>query len=114
MATEIANIVHAIATCHGVIGEYIRRQGFTGAFNRAGTGDYTLTLLEPVGAIAQGNAVAIVQPNGAQLHQVEIDNVDGSTIRCRFYDDAGVAQDASTFGIVVYRMPQGLGDESGT
>lgn len=111
MALEFPNVIHAGATILGVLNEYIKRSGFSGVVAKTGTGVYVLTLTEPVGPRADGNAMVFVTPGSPAICAALIDAVDGSTVTITCLDAAGVATDVGFLGVTVVRMPVGVGGE---
>lgn len=102
---EIANLVHALATCQGTGEAYIQQQGFRGLFVRSSAGVYVLTLETPLGARALGNAMVLIGTSEPRVQQARIDGVDGSTVEVTLLDAAGVAADTTHLNVCVLRMP---------
>jgi hypothetical protein len=112
MAIEIANIVHAAATCLGTSAEYVKRSGFSGVFVRSSAGVYVLTLTEPLGARALGNGFVLIGTSEPRVAQARLDAVDGSTVEIALLDAAGVAADTTFLNVAVMRMPVGVGGDA--
>lgn len=108
MAAEIANFVHAQATCVGSgINTYHQRVGFVGAIETLGVGSVRLHFLEPVGSSTEGSwwHQWFVSSNVGYCFAT-FDVTAGAYLQCEFRDEDGAAIDPGRYNVLVTRMPQ--------
>ena len=97
MSSNIENVqgFHALANVTGGNpATYNRQRGFAAGITRNGVGDHTLELSEALD-LAGGNGLCLSGLNANQAGQLGVQVVDGTHLRVRTMDAAGVAADLS-------------------